>query len=107
MSNLEKLQKALDEAKKGRFTTFDNPKHKDEIIILDCDTNIINIVTIEDNLVVSSCTCTEDKPCRHMLKVSIKYKLDIAFVQKEKKKVVKRTTKAKEKDKVIKLKGKA
>jgi acetone carboxylase gamma subunit len=45
-------------------------------IVIDTDSNILNIVTIKDKK-ICSCTCGEEIPCKHMIKVSSKYRLDI------------------------------
>jgi len=98
MSNLEKILQTIDIAKKGRYNMYKNPKCLNEVIVLDCDKNQVNIITIVNDI-VTECTCEENKPCQHMVKASLKYRVNIAF--EEKKKVVKKTKKD---DKVIKLK---
>lgn len=76
MTNLELLVESIRDAQKGRFLHYDNPKNTDEKIVIDTDTNVINIVTIKDKM-VDSCTCEGMKPCKHMVRISIKFKIDI------------------------------
>ncbi|AKA69573.1 MULTISPECIES: hypothetical protein [Clostridium] len=76
MTNLELLVESIRGAQKGRFLHYDNPKNTDEKIVIDIDTNAINIVTIKDEM-VDSCTCKDMKPCKHMVITSIKFKIDI------------------------------
>ncbi|AKN29768.1 hypothetical protein Ccar_02450 [Clostridium carboxidivorans P7] len=76
MTNLELLVESIREAQRGRFLHYDNPKNTDEKIVIDIDTNVVNMVTVKDEM-VDSCTCKEVKPCKHMVIVSIKFKIDM------------------------------
>lgn len=78
MTNLERLEKSIKDAQKGRFLHYDNPKNIDEKIVIDTDTNVINIVTLKDKM-VDECTCEGMKPCKHMVRISIKLKIDISM----------------------------
>lgn len=76
LTNIQKLENAISEAKKGRFLMYDNPEDANKKIVIDADSNILNVITIK-NKKVSSCTCGQEMPCKHMIKVATKYGLDI------------------------------
>lgn len=106
MTNIQKLENAIVEARKGRFLMYDNPEDANKKIVIDTDSNILNIVIVK-NKKICSCSCNGGVvPCKHMIKVSMKYGLDICLSFEQtvtKKSTAKKIT---TKSKVIKISNK-